>query len=467
MPKPWPAPPSICAGRPSWANAAGHAAVRQEHLPALPRPSRPPRRRAHDLRAQPPAGAAKPACWGAVPSRSPSTPSRSWDGAPSKIPTTCWAPGIQQLIRALAKEQRLPPEAWAEAHDLSRYFGRQSQRERRSGLVRCGRPRHQFLAEIVADARRLLRLAGEALDGEESRRPCGRARSCWRSCCCRMWSRRHRRRRGATAKPCARGRHRDGSPRPPTPSSDTGARVRATGSPGTKAPSRSIATARSSWMPTVLDGSAPDADRSCWNRWSGSKRDTGQPVAETLGRLCLRERRDAAGVRRGGTGTGGESAPGSEATGGCFPRVRSCWTWWKQHGHLSGGAHHGRVHPRAGRRQGVPVRGAVCHGVRCERSAPTAQEGGAMRVHPAGSGCWRRRGPTRRAREGGRSCGSGWWWSIGWRGWGSWGWGKRATWGEPRRGANCCCWRRSRTCGGRGTGRGRTLGRVAEGAARR
>jgi len=73
--------------------------------------------------------------------------------------------GIQQLLRALAKEHRQTPEAWAAQNDFSRYFG---QSLKGSADLDWADPdaRNQFLAEIVTDARRLLCLAGEALDGE-------------------------------------------------------------------------------------------------------------------------------------------------------------------------------------------------------------------------------------------------------------------------------------------------------------
>jgi hypothetical protein len=73
--------------------------------------------------------------------------------------------GIQNLIRALAQHQHQTPEAWAAVHDFSRYVGHSlkgsadldwSDKEART----------QFFAEIVTDARRLLRLAGEALGSE-------------------------------------------------------------------------------------------------------------------------------------------------------------------------------------------------------------------------------------------------------------------------------------------------------------
>src|SRR5438034_637359 len=69
------------------------------------------------------------------------------------------ATGIQQLVRALAAPQS--PAVWAQAHDLGRYFGPSL---KGSADLDWSDPaaRNQFLAEIVTDARRLLRLAGAA-----------------------------------------------------------------------------------------------------------------------------------------------------------------------------------------------------------------------------------------------------------------------------------------------------------------
>jgi Transposase DDE domain/Transposase domain (DUF772) len=73
--------------------------------------------------------------------------------------------GIQQLIRALAKQQQQTPEGWAATHDFSRYFGVSLKGSAELDWA-DKEARNQFLAEIVTDARRLLRLAGQALDGE-------------------------------------------------------------------------------------------------------------------------------------------------------------------------------------------------------------------------------------------------------------------------------------------------------------
>ncbi len=77
--------------------------------------------------------------------------------------------GITQLIRALATAARQAPEAWAKAHDLSRYFAPSL---KGSADLDWSDPeaRNQFLTEIATDARRLLRLAGEVLAEEGAAR---------------------------------------------------------------------------------------------------------------------------------------------------------------------------------------------------------------------------------------------------------------------------------------------------------
>ncbi len=71
------------------------------------------------------------------------------------------ATGIQQLVRALAAGSQ-SPEVWAQAHDLGRYF-RPSVKGSADLDWSDEAARNEFLAEIVTDARRLLRLAGAAL----------------------------------------------------------------------------------------------------------------------------------------------------------------------------------------------------------------------------------------------------------------------------------------------------------------
>src|SRR2546426_89268 len=76
------------------------------------------------------------------------------------------ATGIQQLVRALAAGAAQEPECWAQAHDLGRYF---SPSVKGSADLDWSDPeaRNQFLAELVTDARRLLRLVGAALAGDD------------------------------------------------------------------------------------------------------------------------------------------------------------------------------------------------------------------------------------------------------------------------------------------------------------
>jgi Transposase DDE domain len=77
------------------------------------------------------------------------------------------ATGIQQLVRALAGPVGQEAAAWAQEHDLGRYF---SASLKGSADLDWSDPeaRNQFLAEIVTDARRLLRLAGAALTGDDA-----------------------------------------------------------------------------------------------------------------------------------------------------------------------------------------------------------------------------------------------------------------------------------------------------------
>jgi hypothetical protein len=73
--------------------------------------------------------------------------------------------GITQLIRALAQVAGQAPAVWAQENDLGRYL---SASLKGSTAIDWsdGEGRQQFLAAIVTDARRLLRLAGAALGSE-------------------------------------------------------------------------------------------------------------------------------------------------------------------------------------------------------------------------------------------------------------------------------------------------------------
>jgi Transposase DDE domain/Transposase domain (DUF772) len=75
--------------------------------------------------------------------------------------------GIQQLVRTLAATQRQKPAEWAAAHALDRYFASSL---KGSADLDWSDPdaRHRFLTQIVADARRLLHLAGEAQTREDA-----------------------------------------------------------------------------------------------------------------------------------------------------------------------------------------------------------------------------------------------------------------------------------------------------------
>jgi hypothetical protein len=75
------------------------------------------------------------------------------------------ATGIQQLGRALAAAVGQEPEEWAPTHDLTRYFGPSVKGSADLDWSDAA-ARNQLLAEIVTDARRLLRLAGAGPPGE-------------------------------------------------------------------------------------------------------------------------------------------------------------------------------------------------------------------------------------------------------------------------------------------------------------
>lgn len=72
------------------------------------------------------------------------------------------ATGIRGLCKALAKPRGQKPEDWARSHDLRRYF---ETSVKGSAAIDWSEKeaRKAFLTEIVTDARRLLRIAGERL----------------------------------------------------------------------------------------------------------------------------------------------------------------------------------------------------------------------------------------------------------------------------------------------------------------
>jgi hypothetical protein len=72
--------------------------------------------------------------------------------------------GIQQLVRVLAGLDGKRPAAWATEHDLGRYFAASLKGSADLDWSDPG-ARQGFLTEVVADARRLLRLAGARLAG--------------------------------------------------------------------------------------------------------------------------------------------------------------------------------------------------------------------------------------------------------------------------------------------------------------
>jgi len=73
------------------------------------------------------------------------------------------ADGIVKLSRVLAGLDGTKPEAWAETHDLSRYFGAVSVKAEGQVDWEDAKARQEFLSGVVGDADRLLELARQAM----------------------------------------------------------------------------------------------------------------------------------------------------------------------------------------------------------------------------------------------------------------------------------------------------------------
>ena len=74
------------------------------------------------------------------------------------------ADGIVKLMRVLAEVEEVPVRRWAETHGYKRYVGSSVKGEAAIDWSNQG-ARRRLLAEIVADADRLLELARQAQDG--------------------------------------------------------------------------------------------------------------------------------------------------------------------------------------------------------------------------------------------------------------------------------------------------------------
>ncbi len=70
--------------------------------------------------------------------------------------------GIRDLVRAVSRGEGQKARKWAEGHDLARYFGSSVKGSADIDWTDEA-ARREFLNEVVADARRVLRLAGERL----------------------------------------------------------------------------------------------------------------------------------------------------------------------------------------------------------------------------------------------------------------------------------------------------------------
>ena len=102
------------------------------------------------------------------------------------------ADGIIKLLRALAAVAKIAVGEWAEAQGYEQYLGSSIKGE--AGIDWSDRKaRTALLAELVADADRLLELARQAWvelpdDSAQRQSIVGRGRSCWDSCCSRTSS---------------------------------------------------------------------------------------------------------------------------------------------------------------------------------------------------------------------------------------------------------------------------------------
>ena len=103
------------------------------------------------------------------------------------------ADGIVKLLRALAQLKGINVGEWAKIQGYHRYLGSSIKGE--AAIDWSDRQaRKALLAEIVADADRLLELSrqaqGELPEDSAERQGIGQwpRRSCWGSCCSRTWS---------------------------------------------------------------------------------------------------------------------------------------------------------------------------------------------------------------------------------------------------------------------------------------
>jgi hypothetical protein len=225
------------------------------------------------------------------------------------------AQAIQTLIRALAQHQHQPSDAWAAAHDFSRYLGNSLKGS--ADLDWSDKEtREQFFAEIVTDARRLLRRAGEALGsaGEDAIRESAHLLE------------------QLLLQDVVETKGEDGQTRPSLRQGTAPGRIPSVSDPeqrhGRKSSSKrfnghkgAIAVDRDSQIileATVLPGSAPDA-LGALEQVERVEANTGQPVAESQGDCAY----GGAATRQAFAAAGRDlvaKVPQEAANGGRFPK---------------------------------------------------------------------------------------------------------------------------------------------------
>jgi hypothetical protein len=286
------------------------------------------------------------------------------------------AQAILYLIRTLAKQRTQTPDAWAAAHDFCRYFG-----ESLKGSADLDwsdkEAKEQFFAEIVTDARRLLRLAGDALgcEGEEAIRESAHLLE------------------QLLLQDVVETKGADGETRQSLRKGTQPGRIPSVTDPeqrhGRKSSSKrfnghkgAIATDRDSQIildADVLPGAAPDA-QGALEQVERVEENTGQAVAESQGDCAY----GGATTRQAFAAAGRElvaKVPQEASNGGRFPKRAFVLNMVKETVTCPAG-HTTREFTREGDGGKVFRFGAVCSGCPLRTQCTEAKEGRTVRMHP-------------------------------------------------------------------------------------
>lgn len=287
------------------------------------------------------------------------------------------AQAIQHLIRGLSKQKHQTPQAWAAAHDLSRYFGT-SLKGSADLDWSDNEARQQFFAAIVTDARRLLRLAGAALESEEAAPAIRESAHLLEQLLLQDVVETH----GEDGKRLPSLRQGTAPGRVPSvtdPEQRHGRKSRSKRFNGHKG---AIATDRDSQIildATVLPGSAPDAEGAL-EQVERVEANTGQPVAESQGDCAY----GGAATRQAFAQAGRDlvaKVPQEASNGGRFPK--SAFVLDVVGGAVTCPAGHTTREFREEEDGGRVFQfGAVCNGCPLRRQCTEAKEGRTVRMHP-------------------------------------------------------------------------------------